>query len=104
MQKHSAIYGLPCKNIIQDGVIRMATDGSSFRHMEEKWPHFKEEPRNIKISLAADGFNPFAEMIYVYTVFPIFFINNNIPPWLSIKREHIMLAMIIPGMCLQHFF
>jgi hypothetical protein len=30
-----------------------------------------------------------------------FFINNNIPPWMSIKREHIMLTMIVPGICLN---
>ena len=48
------------RNIIQDDVIRMPADGSAFRDMEEKWPHFKEEPRNLRISLAADGVNPFA--------------------------------------------
>ena len=24
-------------------------------------------------------------------------INNNIPPWLSVKNEHLMLALIVPG-------
>ena len=83
----------------------MPTDGSAFRDMEEKWPHFKEETHNPRISLEADGVNPFAEMRFVYTVWPVFVINNSIPPWLSIKREHIMLLMIIPViLCLQLFF
>ena len=47
------------RNISQDDVIRMPVDGSSFIDMEEKWPHFKEEPRNIRISLASNGVNPF---------------------------------------------
>ena len=47
---------------------------------EEKWPHFKEEPRNIRISLVANGVNPFVQMKSIYTVWPIFVINNNIPP------------------------
>ena len=34
------------RNRSQDDVIRIPVDGSSFRDMEEKWPHFKEEPRN----------------------------------------------------------
>ena len=73
--------------------------------MEDKWPHFKEEPRNIRIYLAVDGVNPFTQMKSIYTVWPIFVINNKIPPWLSIKRENIMLSMIIPGiLCLQFFF
>ena len=82
----------------------MPTDGFAFRDMEEKWPHFKEEPRNLRISLTADGVNPFAQMKSIYMVWPIFVINNNIPPWFSIKMEHIMLVMIILGMCLQHIF
>ena len=48
------------RNIIQDDVIRILTDGSTFRDMEEKWPHFKEERRNLRTSLATNGVNPFA--------------------------------------------
>ena len=48
------------RNISQDDVIRMPVDGSSFRDMEEKWPHFKEQPRNLTISLATNGVNPFS--------------------------------------------
>ena len=48
------------RNRNQDDVIRMHAYGSAFRDMKEKWPHFKEEPHNLRISLAADGVNPFA--------------------------------------------
>jgi hypothetical protein len=85
------------RNRSGDDILRMPADGSAFTDMEEKWPHFKEEPRNARLSLAADGVNPFAEMRSTYSVWPVFVINNNIPPWMSIKREHIMLAMIVPG-------
>ena len=78
------------RNRNQDDVIRMPADGSAFRDMEEKWPHFKEEPCNLKISLAVDGVNLFSHMRSIYTVWPILVTNNNIPPWLSIKRDHIM--------------
>ena len=85
------------RNKSGDDILRMPTDGSTFRDMEEKWPHFKEKPRNLKLSLGAYGVNPFGEMRSIYSVWPIFVISNNIPPWMSIKREHIMLAMIVPG-------
>ena len=65
----------------------MPAYGYAFRDMEEKWAHFKEEPRNLRISLAVDHINPFSQMKSIYTVWPIFVINNNIPPWLSIKRD-----------------
>ena len=82
----------------------MPADGTAFKDIEEKWPHFKEEPRNLRISLVADGVNPFAQMKSIYTMWPIFVINNNIPPWLSIKREHIMLSMIILGFIDENYF
>jgi hypothetical protein len=83
-----------------DGVLRMPVNGSSFREIEKKWADFKDEPRNVRLSLAVDSVNPFRELRSIYSVWPIFVINNNIPPWMSIKREHIMLTMIVPGICL----
>jgi hypothetical protein len=84
------------KNKIQDDVLRMPTDGSVLNYIEEKCPIFKEEPHNFRFSLAADGVNPFGELCSTYSVWPVFVINNNLPPWMSIKREHTMLAMIVP--------
>jgi hypothetical protein len=89
------------KNISKDGVLRIPADGSAFKKIEEIWPNFKDEPHNLRLSLAADGVNPFGELRSTYSVWPVFVINNNIPPWMSIKREHIMLAMIVPGICLE---
>jgi hypothetical protein len=79
----------------------MPADGSTFREIEGKWADFKDEPRNVRISLAADDVNPFGDLNSIYSVWPIFVIDNNIPPWMSTKREHIMLTMIVPGICLH---
>jgi hypothetical protein len=84
-----------------DGVLQIPADGSAFREIEEKWTDFKDEPPNVRLSLAADGVNPFRELRSIYSVWPIFVINNNISPWISIKREHIMLTMIVPGICVH---
>jgi hypothetical protein len=75
----------------------MPADGSALNYIEEKWPIFKEEPRTVRISLATDGVNPFGELRFTYSVWPIFVINNNLPPWMLIKRDQTMLAMIVPG-------
>ena len=87
----------------------MPLDGSTLKNIEEKWPFFKDEPSNVIFSLEVDGFNPFGEIHSTYSVWSVFNINNNLPPWMSIKREHTMLAMIIPGIFLKviilfHFF
>jgi hypothetical protein len=64
------------RNRSEDGVLRMPVDGSTFREIEEKWADFKDEPRNVRLSLAADGVNPFRELRSIYSMWPIFFINN----------------------------
>ena len=89
------------KNKSEDGVLRMPTYGSALNTIEEKWLIFKYEPRNVRLSLEVDGFNPFGELHSTYSLWPIFVINNNLAPWMSIKREHTMLAMIIPGIFLK---
>ena len=81
----------------EDGVMWIPADGSAFKDINERWPIFKEEPRNVKFSMAADGVNPFGELKTNYSVWPIFVINNNLPPWMTIKRENVMLALIVPG-------
>ena len=80
----------------------MLVDGLAFMDIEKKWPHFKEEPQNLKLSLETNGVNPFGEMRYVCV--PIFLINNNLPPWISIKREKIMLTMIFLGFFLFYIY
>jgi hypothetical protein len=88
------------QNISEDDVLRMPVDGSSYKNIEERWPIFKEEPHNVRISLAADGVNPFGELRSIYSMWPVFVTNNNLPLWMSIKREHTTLAIIVPGIFL----
>jgi hypothetical protein len=79
----------------------MPVDGYAFKEIVAKWIEFTDERHNVRLSLETDGVNPFGELQFVYSVWPIFVINNNIPPWISIKREHIMLTMIVLGICLH---
>jgi hypothetical protein len=46
----------------------MPADGSALNYIKEKWPIFKEEPRNGRLSLASDGVNPFGELHSRYLV------------------------------------
>ena len=68
------------------------------KHIEEKWPRkFKDEPRSIRFGLAIDGVCPFSFLSSNYSVWPIGLIVYNIPPWMSIRKEHLMLTLIVPG-------
>jgi hypothetical protein len=44
-----------------------------------------------------DGVNPYSLRNTNYFVWPVVVINNNIPPWFSMKNEHLMLALIFLG-------
>ena len=73
----------------------MPAYGYALKNIEEKWLVFKDEPRNVRLSLAAHGFNPFGDLCSTYSVWHLFVINNILPLWMSIKRENTMFAMII---------
>ena len=44
-----------------------------------------------------DGVNPYSLQNTDYYVWPVVVIHNNIPTWLFVKNEHLMLALIAPG-------
>ena len=84
-------------NKSKDDIIKILEDGSVFKEIEKICPHFKEKPRNLKLSLVVDDVNPFGDMKSIYSLWPIFSINNNIPPWMYIKWEHIIFSIILLG-------
>ena len=66
--------------------------------IEDTWPNkFKDEACNLRLSIAIDGVNPYSQLENTYIFWPVALINNNIPPWLSIKNEHLMLDLIVLG-------
>ena len=80
------------------GVMRILTNSIAMKHIEDTWPEkFKDEVRILQLSIAMDGVNPYSLQNTNYSVWPVVVVNKNIPPWLSMKNEHLMLALIVPG-------
>lgn len=46
-----------------DGVLRHPCDGHEWQDFDRQHPEFAIEPRNVRLGLATDGFNPFGHMI-----------------------------------------
>lgn len=80
-----------------DNVMRVPADSLAWKHIEEKWEGFKNEPRHIRFGLAMDGVNPFGLRSSTWSTWPICLVNYNLPPWLAIKKGHILLSLIVPG-------
>ena len=86
------------KNKSTDGLVRHPCDSKAWRHVDEVVDStFGNEPRNIRLGLAADGVNPFKLQRVSWSTWPVLLLNYNLPPWLSTKKFFIMLALLIPG-------
>lgn len=80
-----------------DGMMRVPSDSPAWKHINKEYPSFANESRNVRFGLATDGVNPFGVRATTWSIWPVCLVNYNIPPWLSTKKGHIMLALLIPG-------
>nr|XP_043619647.1 uncharacterized protein LOC122591444 [Erigeron canadensis] len=81
----------------EDGKLRHPVDGTSWKDFDSMYPVFAVEPRNVRLGLAADGFNPFGNMSTSYSMWPVILTTYNTPPWLCMKETSFMLTLLIPG-------
>jgi hypothetical protein len=61
------------------------------------WPDFKLEPRNLKLGVALDGVNPFSMQSSKWSTWPVIIINYNLPPYLGLRKKHLLLSLLIPS-------
>ena len=80
-----------------DGMQRMAADSRQWALIDEEYPDFASEHRNIRLGLATDGVNPFGIKRSTWSTWPVLLLNYNIPPWLTTKKYFIILSLLIPG-------
>ncbi|XP_024013159.1 uncharacterized protein LOC112087474 [Eutrema salsugineum] len=84
-------------NKINDGKLRHPVDYVTWDQMNSKYPLFAAESRNIRLGLSTDGFNPFSMKNTRYSCWPVLLVNYNMAPDLCMKKENIMLSLLIPG-------
>ena len=80
-----------------DDKMCVPSDSPAWKHVEEMWPKFKGELRHLHLELAYDGVNPFGLQSTKWSMWPLALVNYNIPPWLSIKKGHLILSLLILG-------
>ncbi|XP_057809078.1 uncharacterized protein LOC131023551 [Salvia miltiorrhiza] len=81
----------------RDGKLRHPADAPAWRLVDNKWPDFGNEPRNLRLALATDGMNPHNMMNSNYSCWPVVLVTYNLPPWLCMKRRFMMLTLLISG-------
>nr|GEZ01152.1 hypothetical protein [Tanacetum cinerariifolium] len=55
-------------------------DGRAWKNFDTKYLDFAKEPRNVRLGLAADGFNPFGNLSQAYSMWPVILTTYNLPP------------------------
>ncbi|XP_048604739.1 uncharacterized protein LOC106409737 [Brassica napus] len=80
-----------------DGKLRHPVDSVTWDEMNAKYSTFAAEERNMGLGLSEDGFNPFNMKNTMYSCWPVLLVNYNLPHDLCMKKENIMLSLLIPG-------
>ncbi|XP_074347484.1 uncharacterized protein LOC141686343 [Apium graveolens] len=81
----------------KDGMLRHPADGVAWKTMDAKYPNFSSENRNIRLGIASNGFNPFGTMSGSHSTWPVVVVNYNLPPWLNMKPENLIMSTLIAG-------
>ncbi|GJY42670.1 hypothetical protein Tco_0430883 [Tanacetum coccineum] len=82
---------------MEPGKMQHPVDGGAWKKFDTKYPNFTKEPRNVRLGLAADGFNPFGNLSQAYSMWPVILTTYNRSPWLCMKESSFMLTLLIPG-------
>ncbi|CAL9018746.1 unnamed protein product [Prunus brigantina] len=80
-----------------DGQMSHPADSPSWKLLDDKWPKFGNEPRNLRLALSSDGFNPHSSLSSRYSCWPVILVTYNLPPWLCMKQKFMMLTLLISG-------
>ncbi|CAN1757493.1 hypothetical protein LINPERHAP1_LOCUS6538 [Linum perenne] len=82
---------------LNDGVLRHPADSPAWKTFDYRHQDFASDPRNVRLGLAADGFNPFRTMNVSHSTWPVVLVPYNLPYWLYMKQPYMLLSLLIPG-------
>ncbi|WMV23690.1 hypothetical protein MTR67_017075 [Solanum verrucosum] len=95
--KTSSLMKWHHENKASDGIMRHPVDSKAWKKFDELHQSFAMEPRNVRLGLSSDGFQPFGCSRTPYSIWPVVLIPYNLPPWLCMKQENFVFSMLILG-------
>nr|XP_004492197.1 uncharacterized protein LOC101504131 [Cicer arietinum] len=81
----------------RDRQLRHPADSLQWKKIDDLYPKFGSEPRNLRLGLATDGMNPYGNLSSNNSSWLVLLVIYNLPPWICMKRKYIMLSMMISG-------
>ncbi|XP_052736699.1 uncharacterized protein LOC128197891 [Vigna angularis] len=82
---------------MDEGMLRHPRDSEAWKKFDLMHPQFALDPRNVRLGLATEGFNPYGNLSTNQSIWPVVLIPYNLPPWMCMKQSSFILSMIIPG-------
>ena len=82
---------------MNDGLLKHSADSEVWKSFDSKYIEFSSKPHNVRLGLAANGFNPYGNTSSTHSTWPVILIPYNFPPWMCMKRSSFMLSLLILG-------
>ena len=79
MSRDGEIHDWHANGRESDHFLHHPADGPAWKEFDSLYKEFAD-PRNVRLGLATNGFNPFNSMTIVHSTWPVMLINYNLPP------------------------
>ncbi|XP_020271116.1 uncharacterized protein LOC109846302 [Asparagus officinalis] len=81
----------------EDGKMSHPKDSPAWKNFNNLHPIFSQDPHNIRLGLASDGFCPFSFNGNPHSTWPVVMIIYNLSPWLAMDQSYFMMPLLIYG-------
>nr|XP_021861027.1 uncharacterized protein LOC110800050 [Spinacia oleracea] len=82
---NSAKRGPPAKSLWYLPIIPRFEHSVQWRNIDKKYPEFGKEVRNLRLTLCADGVNPYGTLSSQHSTWPVLLAIYNLPSWLCVS-------------------
>ncbi|KAL0427060.1 UNVERIFIED_CONTAM: hypothetical protein Slati_2880800 [Sesamum latifolium] len=79
----------------EEGLMYHPSDAEAWKHFDQMYSDFAEEPRDIRLGLCTDGFAPHSQYDRSYSCWPVIIIPYNLPHSMCMSFEYMFLMMVI---------
>jgi hypothetical protein len=69
------------KRVKNTSTMSHPADGAAWEHFNSRYPDFADDPRNLRLAVATDSFNPFGNLSSTYSMWHVLVTPLNLPPW-----------------------
>nr|XP_016467687.1 PREDICTED: uncharacterized protein LOC107790290 isoform X2 [Nicotiana tabacum]XP_016467688.1 PREDICTED: uncharacterized protein LOC107790290 isoform X2 [Nicotiana tabacum]XP_016467689.1 PREDICTED: uncharacterized protein LOC107790290 isoform X2 [Nicotiana tabacum]XP_016467690.1 PREDICTED: uncharacterized protein LOC107790290 isoform X2 [Nicotiana tabacum]XP_016467691.1 PREDICTED: uncharacterized protein LOC107790290 isoform X2 [Nicotiana tabacum] len=84
------------EHLQDERVMSHPSDSVAWKHFNETHSFFADEPRNVRLGLCTDGFQPFGQSGRKYSSWPVIVTPYNLPPCMCMNLAYIFLTVIVP--------